>query len=68
MNKVLVAGIILILFGCKTKKRLVAVNRPVADSVIVKTDSSTDNRKSETLVAIKTRQINFNTFSGKART
>jgi hypothetical protein len=65
LNKVLVTGIILIMFGCKAKKHLVEVTRPsVADSVAVKPDNS----KSEKLEAIKTRQINFNTFSGKART
>ncbi|MGI4021739.1 MAG: DUF4292 domain-containing protein [Janthinobacterium lividum] len=67
-NKVLIAGIILSMFGCKAKKHLVEVNRPVADSALIKTDSSTNNNKNEKLAAIKTRQINFNTFSGKART
>lgn len=68
LNKVLFIGITLIVFGCKAKKRLVEVNRPVADSTVVKTDSSTNNSKTEKLEAIRTRQINFNTFSGKART
>lgn len=64
-NKLLAAVTILLLFSCKAKKQLVQVNRPViADSAVVKTDRT----KSEKLTAIQGRQINFNTFSGKART
>ena len=70
LNKVSVAAIIFLLFSCKAKKQLVQVNRPaVTDSVVTKTDvSKTDNSKNEKIIAIQNKQINFNTFSGKART
>lgn len=65
-NKVLAAGMIFLLFGCKAKKQLVRVNNPViADSVFV---AKPDNNRTEKLAAIQSTQINFNTFSGKART
>lgn len=65
LNKLLAIVIILFVFGCKAKKQLVQVTRPVvADFAVVKTDNS----KNEKLAAIQSRQINFNTFSGKART
>ncbi len=66
-NKVLAVGMILLLFGCKAKKQLVRVNNPITttDSAVV---AKPDNNKTEKLAAIQSRQINFNTFSGKART
>ncbi len=66
-NKVLAVGLVLLLFSCKAKKQLVSANHPVqaiADSAVVKPDNS----KAEKLAIIQSRQINFNTFSGKART
>lgn len=63
-NKLLIVGIVLLLFSCKARKKLVQVNRPVTDSVI----SNTDNSKAEKISAIKDVQTNFNTFSGRART
>lgn len=64
-NKVLAAVIILFLFGCKAKKKLVQVERSVVtDSAIVKPDNS----KTEKIKALQSRQINFDTFSGRART
>lgn len=63
-NKVFAAIIILSLFSCKAKK-LVQVTHPVpVDSAVLKAANS----KTEKLALIRSRQINFNTFSGKART
>jgi len=67
-NKVLAVGVIFLLFSCKAKKQLVQVARPiVADSAVVNVVKP-DNNKNEKLQAIQSRQINFNTFSGRART
>lgn len=64
-NKLLAVAAIFLLFSCKAKKKLVEVNRPVVtDSAVVKTNNS----KNEKITAIQNRQINFNTFSGRART
>lgn len=66
-NKLLLLGIALLIFGCKAKKKLIPVTQPVAVAV----DSSavkTDNSKAEKIKSIQSQQINFNTFSGKART
>jgi hypothetical protein len=65
LSKLLAAVMVVSLFSCKTKKQLVKVTPPVVtDSVAVKTD----NTKTDKITAIQARQINFNTFSGKART
>lgn len=66
-NKLLVVAVLLLVFGCKAKKHLVSVNQPVT----VAADSSsakTDNGKADKIRLIQAQQINFNTFSGKART
>lgn len=66
-NKLLLIGIALLIFGCKAKKQLIQATQPVAvvvDSAVAKTD---DN-KAEKIKLIQGQQINFNTFSGKART
>ncbi|MGI4749173.1 MAG: DUF4292 domain-containing protein [Janthinobacterium lividum] len=66
-NKLLVVGVLLLLFSCKAKKQLVSINQPVAvviDSALAKTDNGKINK----LKLIQSQQINFNTFSGKART
>ena len=72
LNKILAAAIMLLVFGCKAKKQLVQTNvnnQPaVTDSAAAVPAAKTDNSKSEKLAAIQSRQINFNTFSGKART
>ncbi len=51
--------VVVIATGCKTRKMVTA---PVATTppVVV------DNSKANTIAAIKSRQLNFNTFSGKA--
>lgn len=69
-NKVLASAIVLAMFSCKAKKQLVQtnINQPaVTDSAAV-APVKADNSKAEKLVSIQSRQINFNTFSGKART
>lgn len=66
-NKLLLIGIALLIFGCQAKKKLIPVTPPVAvvaDSAATKTDNS----KAEKIKSIQNQQINFNTFSGKART
>lgn len=69
LNKILGAAILLLVFGCKAKKQLVQanVNQPVVTDSAVATPIKTDNSKGEKLAAIQSRQINFNTFLGKAR-
>ncbi|MDP9078175.1 MAG: DUF4292 domain-containing protein [Bacteroidota bacterium] len=54
---------LLFAFSCKSRKPLV-VNRVPVDTVVVKPV----NTKAATLASIKTKQTNFNTFSGKAST
>ncbi len=59
-NKIATIGVVALLAaGCKAKKMVTA---PVATAppVVV------DNSKANTIAAIKSRQLNFNTFSGKA--
>lgn len=54
--------LLLIAASCSTKK-LVVVKRPVADSaLVVKTDD-----KAVKIAAIRSKQVTFNTFSGKAK-
>jgi hypothetical protein len=62
-NKWLAVCCILALFSCKSKKHLVAVK---PDTATVK--PAVDNSKANKLIAIRAKQIDFNTFSGKART
>jgi hypothetical protein len=64
LNKVAIVCLLVIAIGsgCKSKK-LVVVNRPAADSAAVKA-----NDKSSTLATIRSKQVTFNTFSGKAKT
>ncbi|RYY29702.1 MAG: DUF4292 domain-containing protein [Sphingobacteriaceae bacterium] len=66
-NKFLAIAFLLLVFGCRAKKQLVSVNQPVvaaADSSAAKTDDG----KSAQIKRIQGQQINFDTFSGKART
>ncbi|PJJ83883.1 DUF4292 domain-containing protein [Mucilaginibacter auburnensis] len=59
-NKIAVAFlVVLVVTGCKTKKALTAA--PAATTPVV-----VDNSKANTIAAIKDRQLNFKTFSGKA--
>lgn len=68
-NKLLVVAVLLLVLGCKAKKQLVSVNKPVATSVTADSSAAkTDNVKTEKIRSIQSQQINFNTFSGKART
>src|SRR5579875_3744407 len=66
LNKLLAALIAFSLFSCKAKKQLVQVTpQPVVtDSAAAKTDHT----KTDKITAIQDRQVNFNTFSGRART
>ncbi|WP_419801801.1 DUF4292 domain-containing protein [Mucilaginibacter sp.] len=66
-NKIIAVSILLLIVGCRAKKQLVSVNKPLAAAA----DSSfakTDNSKTEKIKLIQAQQINFNTFFGKART
>ncbi|MBD1393976.1 DUF4292 domain-containing protein [Mucilaginibacter glaciei] len=61
-NKIGFVCLLLIAASCSTKK-LVVVKRPVADSAsVVKTDD-----KAVKIAAIRSKQVTFNTFSGKAK-
>lgn len=63
------AGTILLLFSCKAKKQLISVNKPVTIPVVVDSVAlKSDDIKADKIKSIQGRQINFNTFSGKART
>lgn len=61
--KLIAVCCLLLAFSCKSRKPLV-VNRTPVDTAVVKPV----NTKAATLDIIKTRQTNFNTFSGKAAT
>jgi len=64
LNKIAaLACILIIAAGCKSKK-LVVVNRPVKDSVTAVKVNDVATR----LVAIRAKQVTFNTFNGKAKT
>lgn len=62
LNKLLVVCCVVAVFGCKTKKQVV-VNRP-ATPVAVDPDAG----KMAKIQAIQSKQVSFNTFSGKAKT
>ncbi|ASU36045.1 hypothetical protein MuYL_4160 [Mucilaginibacter xinganensis] len=55
---------LLLVFSCKSRKQ-VLVKRVAVDSAVV---AKPVNTKGATLAIIKTKQTNFNTFSGKAKT
>src|SRR5215217_7826594 len=60
LNKIAAVCVVAILaVGCKAKKMATAPATNTAPVVV-------DNSKVNTIAAIKTRQLNFNTFSGKA--
>lgn len=64
-NKIAVVFCLFALVACKSKK-LVVVNRPTAtvDSAAINKENSIRSR----LAAIQSKQVTFNTFSGKAKT
>ncbi|WP_040626221.1 DUF4292 domain-containing protein [Mucilaginibacter paludis] len=77
-NKLVMLCCLLVLFSCKAKKKLVAERK--ADTTAVSTDTATstvakttsaattiDNLKLEKLKTIRSKQVDFNTFSGKAQ-
>jgi hypothetical protein len=66
LNKIAVVFCLLALVACKSKK-LVVVNRPTTPTV----DSADINKRNNirsTIAAIQSKQVTFNTFSGKAKT
>lgn len=64
LNKIAVAFCLIALVACKSKK-LVVVNRPTAtaDSAAINKENSVRAK----LAAIRSKQVSFNTFSGKAK-
>jgi len=56
---------LLLIISCKAKKQLVIIKPPVADTT--KAMVTTTNPKAAKLMAVKAAQLNFNTFTGKAR-
>jgi hypothetical protein len=60
LNKLLIAGCLLVMAGCTARKQLVTNKTPVVEPRVVKSDSR--------LIAIKSHQLVFNTFSAKAAT
>ena len=63
LNKTAILILLVVAVSCKSKK-LVVVTRPVTkDTSVVKTADVTDK-----LNTIRSRQVTFNTFSGKAKT
>jgi hypothetical protein len=73
LNKYIVVLCLLALFSCKAKKQLVAVRKPdtttttapIATAIVPKV--VVDNFKVNKLIAIRAKQVDFNTFSGKAQ-
>ncbi|MCO5937370.1 DUF4292 domain-containing protein [Mucilaginibacter sp. RB4R14] len=64
LNKIAVVFCLIALVACKSKK-LVVVNRPTTvDSAAINKENSVKAR----LAAIRSKQVSFNTFSGKAKT
>jgi len=62
LNKIAIVLLLIVAASCKSKK-LTVVNRPTKDSTVVKTNDIT-----ERLANIRSKQVSFNTFSGKAKT
>jgi len=62
-NKILLLAGLLAIAGCKAKKQLLAAKKP-EDVVAIKTVSSQISK----IDSIRAAQLNFNTFSGKAKT
>ena len=64
-NNVILAACLVTGVGCSSKK-LVVVNRPVKDTAAAATIKVDD--KEARLAAIRSKQVTFNTFSGRAKT
>jgi hypothetical protein len=64
LNKILIACSLLLLFGCKAKK-LIAGSQPVA--VVATPAGKSVSSNSAQLDPIRASQINFNSFTGKAK-
>lgn len=62
-NKLFAVAVICTFFGCKAKKLVQVVHPIPVDSAVLKAADS----KVEKLALISSRQINFSSFSGKAR-
>jgi hypothetical protein len=62
LNKIAIILLLIVAASCKSKK-LVVVQRPTKDTTAVK-----PNDVAEKLAAIRSKQVTFNTFSGKAKT
>ena len=63
LNKIAIVCLLVVAAGCKSKK-LVVVNRPVKDSVAAVKVNDVATR----LAAVRSKQVTFNTFSGRAKT
>ncbi len=61
-NKLLIVCCLLVMVSCKARKQVLVVRK--ADS----SAKPADNKVSSKLEAIKARQVNFNTFAGRAKT
>ena len=66
LNNLLVCSIVLIAFGCKAKKAL--VTRKVDSTAVTAPVDNAAAAKAAKLEAIKSRQLTYNSFSGKAKT
>ncbi|MEN0053174.1 MAG: DUF4292 domain-containing protein [Mucilaginibacter sp.] len=62
LNRLLIACCLLTLVSCAAKKHVLVARK--ADSAA----KPLDNKKSSKLEAIRAKQVNFNTFAGKAKT
>lgn len=58
LNRLLIICCVLVILGCKAKKQAIVASKP----------SATPDKSISKLDAIKSSQLNFNTFSGKAKT
>lgn len=63
LNKIAIIVLLIVAAGCKSKK-LVVVQRPTKDSTV----TVKPNNVAEKLADIRSKQVTFNTFSGKAKT
>jgi len=62
LNKIAFVCLLIIAAGCSSKK-LVVVKRPVADTAAIAKANDINSK----LAAIRSKQVTFNTFSGKAK-
>lgn len=68
LNKVLIVCCLVAMVSCKTRKKVITTIAPpqTANTVTIPTTPPDLSTLKNQLAAIKSRQINFNTFSGKA--